>query len=263
MLFSPFSMMVITAIVVGVFSFIIAYLIFKGRSGSIFEFETFEDTVINNLDNTFKLQGHKSKARITHGFNNPLGSVDKWLVHKGEWVIMQYDVTSKKYIKKLFPVKKKKLDGKGKEILDGKGRVTFEVTNEPTTEKYNLILFKVKGDGIFESSNYIVADSNLVKFDGKANRFNIDSDAQLHSFGKAWITSSVGERYLSDISFRKSIEGNMTYLQNYARKIIFVETSHAKAISKIEGKSDAKTSGYQAFATNTLIRDSQSTDDDE
>jgi len=262
-LMSPISMMIIGVIVGGFVCFLIAYMIFKGRQAPVFEFVSFEDTVMENLDDTFKLQGKRSKAKLTHGINNPIGSVDKWLMHKGEWSMMVYDPKQKKYIPKTRPVKVEILGNDGKPKKDAKGKVSFEVKNEAIKEKYDLFLFKVKGGGIFESSNYVVADSKYIEYNPKLDRFNIDANARLNSFGKAWITSVSGEKYLCDISFRKSIEGNMTYLQNYARKIIFVETSHAKAISKLEGKTDAKTAGYQAFATNALVRDAQSTDDED
>lgn len=246
-----------------VFVILYVFILKPRKEEEVFEFSKFEDTVFNNLQKTFKLEGHKSKARLLHGFKNPLGSVDKWLHHKGEWSILRFDPKGKKYepITSIRKVEKK--DKKGKPIMDKKGKPKYDTVKEEKKEGYDLWLFKVKGESIFGEDSYIIVDDQFLNYDPKGNKYTIDQNVPLHSFGKAWITSTKGEQHLSEVSFRKSIENNMTYLQNYAGKIIFIETSHAKALSKIEGKATSKSLGYQTYATNTLVRDATSTEESE
>ncbi len=124
-------------------------------------------------------------------------------------------------------------------------------------------MFKVKGEGFFDQASYLVIDDKFITYDPKANVYMIDNEVQLTSFGKAWITSEMGERYLSDISYRRSLENNMTFVQNYARKVIFLETSHAKDIEKMMGKGMARRLTYKQYADDALVRDSESTAEDE
>lgn len=260
----PTILIIVGVVIGGLVAFVVAYVIFKGRKDtSIFEFETFEDTVLTNLQKTFRIEGHKSKAKILHGINNKVGNVEKWLRHTGTWEVLRYDPKNDKYDPEISVNKEYAKDKEGNVILDSKGKPVS--THRQIIKKidYDLMIFKVSGDGVFESSSYLIVDYELVTYDPKSNSYLIREEAQLRPFGGAWITSPKGETYTTDISFRRSIEQNNTYIQNFTRKTVFIETEHAKRMSVISGKAAAKTIGYQAHATNTLVREITDTDEDE
>ncbi len=92
MLLSPGAFLVY-GLAIGAFIVVIFYLyiIKPNKEGDILEFEKFEDTVFENIDKMFQLQGFRSKAKMTHGFKNKLGTVEKYIQHKGEWTLLEHD----------------------------------------------------------------------------------------------------------------------------------------------------------------------------
>jgi hypothetical protein len=244
---NPLVIMLI-GVTIGIIIVVIFYMfVWKKDDANVFEYEKFEDTVIENLDKTFNTEGMKSNARIIHGINNPIGRVEKWLNHKGQWNILEYDDVKKEYVQKENVVKTS--DGKTKTIN--------------ATEEYNLYIFKVKAEGWFEKAKYILTDKDHVSYNSQNNTWVLRDDISLKLFGKCWITSPLGEQYLQDISFRRSLENNMTFLQNQSRKVIFLETAFAQKHELILGKGMAKRLQYDQYGKDVLKKAGEIDDEDE
>lgn len=235
--------LVLVGFCIGAIVLVLFYVyVWKRDEGTTFEIERFEDTVLKDLKNTFKTEGKKSNSRIIHGINNPIGKVEKWLSHKGEWQVLEYNQTSKEYEPKTIVTK----------VKNDKGKIVSK--RKEAKIPYDFVIFKVSGSGYFEEPKFIIADRQFVEYDAKGNVWQIDKDVALKSFGNAWITSEVGQKYLQDISFRRSLENNMTFLQNQSRKVIFLETAFAQKHELLLGKGLSKRLQYDQYAKDVLVK---------
>ncbi len=251
-------------ILIGAIIVVLFYVfVYKKQDHDVFEYEKFEDTVMNDLKKKFTTEGINSKAKLTHGMNNPLGTVDKWMNHKGEWIAQEYDPSTRSYKDKTDSTKVQKKDVNGKPIVDKKGKPVYDKSTQPLKIKYDLKILRVKGQGFFQEPQYVIADSQNITYNPKLNSWNIDPVASLSHFGKAWITGKKGELFVQDISFRRSLENNMTFLQNQSRKVIFLETAFAQRHELKIGSGIAKKLSYDQYAKKVLKDAGDMDDEDE
>lgn len=250
---NPIFLILFGFLIGGIIVFLFYHYIWKKEDKLVFEFEKFEDIVHDDLKKTFELQGISSKATLTHGINNPIGRVDKWFKQSGEWSVMEYNETQKKYLPKEVSFKKEKIDDQGKIIKNKKGEPEYVIEKKPLKVPYDLHVFRLKPNGWFGDPNYVIAESKHMTFDTLGKRWQLDPRVILKSFGKAWITSEFGEQYLQDISFRRSLENNLTFLMNQSRKVIFLETAFAQKNELLIGKGIAKKLAYDQYAQNVLM----------
>lgn len=252
MLLSPVAF-VFYGIIIGVIVVVLFYIfVYKKSDKDVFEYEKFEDTVIHSLKKTFQTEGQNSKSKLVHGINNPIGSVDKWIKHSGEWKDLEYDAGTRNYIEKTKSVKEIKKDKNGKDILDKKGNPVYITKTEPVKIPYDLLIFRVKGQGFFDEPQFVICENEHVKYNSQANTWNILKEVSLNQYGGAWITGIKAEHFVNDISFRRSLENNMTFLQNQSRKVIFLETAFSQRHEMKIGSGIAKKLSYDQYAKKVL-----------
>jgi hypothetical protein len=240
----------LTGILFGGIAILLVYKWFKGKDENIFEFEKFEDTTKEDIQKNFKLEGKgtRSKAKLIHGFQNPIGNVEKWLSKKGEWQLLKFNESTQKFesVMQDVQIDTGKKDKKNKSII--------KTEKKPVKKSYDLKLFKVsEGWFIFKTIYHVLADTKYLHFDPLARIWDISENVPLRSYGGVWITSESGQIFLDDISFRRSLENNMTFLQNYSRKIIFLETNFVKREQLLTAKGVAKKLQYDNYSKNVLM----------
>jgi len=250
--------LIFIGIIIGAIAMILVYKYIKGKDENLFEFEKFDDTVIQDIEKNFELEGRKSKAKLIHGFLNPIGDVNKILMKKGKWQMMKFNESKQKFEVVMQDVK---IDT-GKK--DAKGKPIIKTDSRPVTKEYDFKLFKVQeGWFIFKSTYYVLVDSKYLNYDPLRRIWDIAESVAIRSYGKVWMASEHGQIFLDDISFRRSLENNMTFLQNYARKIIWLETKFAERSELLTTKGIAKKLAYDNYAKEVLIEagETESSDD--
>jgi hypothetical protein len=250
---NPIFLIVSGFLIGALITFVIYHFFWKKDEKLVFEFEKFEDIVHDDLKGSFELEGIKTTSSIVHGINNPIGKIEMWFKKQGEWSVMEYDRNRKEYVIKEVPVKVVKTNEQGEAEKDKKGNVVHVIQKQPLKIPYDIHVFKIKSNSWFGDPKYIIADSKYVNFDTLGKRWQLEPNVSLRSFGKCWITSEIGEHYLQDISFRRSLENNLTFLMNQSRKVIFLETAFAQKNELMIGKGIAKKLAYDQYAQSVLM----------
>lgn len=232
-LMSPPGLFITAIIIIS----LVYYFFFTGKEEPEYKAKEFEDMVVEDMEDAFKLQGIKVKGGLTRGMDY-LGNIDMWFKVRGR----QYPLVFSKRAKGYIEPAPKKLK-KGEKI--------------PEKELYELYFFRIpfgnrltrflRMDSIF----YVVVDKkHLTNIDFRHGQlWNVKPDIQFIRFGGVFITSESGQEYLSDIAIKRSHERILTYLPNYPDKINFLEMAYSKMIGYITNKQDIKAKGWQEYKT--------------
>lgn len=214
LIFTPPTAFIIWPIIIVVSIILIWYYFFKSPPEDKFEIETFNEIVLGDLDEKFKIKGIKTKAGLSQGFDY-FGNIDQWTRERGRMYPMVYDAKQERFIE-ANPEKYK-------------------------PKEYDLYIFRIiKGNFLTKllrlaTKKYVIIEkqhlSNL-EFDTKFRGWNILNSIQLTRWGNVFISSEIGEEYLTDIAIKRSHENTLTFLMNYSRKIIYLEMRHAKVIDR-------------------------------
>lgn len=234
-------------IVIALSSIVLIYYIltrfFKKKDWDKFEIETFEDVVLKDLDDKFKVKGIKTNSALVQGFDF-WGSVDRWIRETGKHEVLTYDPKRQDY------------------VIDDSKKMEFQ--------EYDLYIFRIwKTNFLFKllgigKKKYVIVDKkHIANIDTKKpnyHQWNIGNNVQLFRWAGIFVTSSIGEDYVSDISIKRSHENTMTFMMNYARKIIYLEMKHAQIIDRYSTK---KKIDRKAWAEYKRAEDIEESDDDE
>lgn len=221
---------------------LIYHFFFRKGPEDKFEIERFEDKVAEDIDKKFKLKGIPVKGTLMQGFDF-LGRVDMWLRMRGAHVPLTYDDKKGRFVETF---EKKTIKGKA--------------VKSPVKTPYDVYIFRIrKGNALsralrLSKNIYALVEANhLSNFDvSKGFRtWNLKPHVEFKIWGGMYITSESAEEIISDIAIKRSHENTLTFLMNYARKIIYLELRHAKRLDRyrtakeIEAKnwSDYKTGG--------------------
>ncbi len=204
---------------------IIYYLMKKYYwTGEEFVLEEFKDTIQEELDARFKTEGLRSKSRLMRGIDF-LGNIDAWINVKGTHEIMSYDPTKKEYVKsKETPIP-----------------YNMYLLRKPPQTFFDKYIFREK------NTYFLINKKQFDKFDPVTKSFNIKEDIQLFIFGNCFISSESGEEWITDISVKRANENTLTFLQNYSRKIIHLELTHAKTIDRYRTKTGLKKEQWESM----------------
>lgn len=202
----------IICIIAGISIYVLYWYFKRKPKEDTFEIETFEDTLLKDVDEKFKLKGIKTKASLTQGFDY-LGDIDMWLRERGVHNPLVFDDQNKVFVQD--PERKPK--------------------------KYDIYIFRIwKTNKLFKmlgfgKKKYVIADyDHLANIDSTRGfkRWNLKPSIQLVLWGNIFVSSEAGEEYLTDIGIKRSHENTLTFLINYSRKIIYLEMKHSKAMDK-------------------------------
>ncbi|KYK22349.1 hypothetical protein AYK24_08375 [Thermoplasmatales archaeon SG8-52-4] len=222
--------------IVGVYYVITRY--FTGKEQDKFEIETFEDVVLKDLDEKMKIRGIKTNCALVQGFDF-LGSVDRWMREKGKYEQLVYDEKKDKYIE---PKEKVHID-------------------------YDIYIFRIwktnflyKFFGFGDKRYIIVNKTHLLNVDTKKvnlHQWNLKSNIQMVRWGGVFVSSAITEDYISDISIKRSHENTMTFMMNYARKIIYLEMKHSQNIDKYAMKKKIDRKSWESYKRAEDIEDDE------
>lgn len=232
------TIMLIGLIGVGLYYFITRYITGKGEEDK-FEIETFEDVVLKDLDEKMKVRGVKTNCALVQGFDF-LGSVDRWMRERGKHERLIYDDKKGKFIEQADPKKK---EFKDYDIY------IFRIWN-------TNFLFKMLGFG--QKKYIIVSKDHIINLDTKKtnlHQWNLKANIQMVRWGGVFISSAVAEDYVSDISIKRSHENTMTFMMNYARKIIYLEMKHSQVIDKYAMKKKIDRKSWESYKKAEDIED--------
>jgi hypothetical protein len=249
--------LILIGVLVGAVAMVLIYKYVKGKDDNLFEFEKFDDTVIQDVEKNMNFEGRKSKSKLIHGFLNPIGDVEKILQKKGKFQLMKYNESKQKFevVEQDIKIDTGRI-GKDKKPI-------IRTEKRPVTKEYDLKMFKVvEGWFIFRTTHYVIADSKYLNYDPLRRIWDIAESVPIRSYGKVWMCSEQGQIFLDDISFRRSLENNMTFLQNYSRKVIWLETKFAERSELLTTKGVAKKLAYDNYAKDVLIEAGETESDD-
>lgn len=220
---------------IGVYYIVTRYLM--SDKEDTFEIETFEDVVSKDLDEKFNLKGIKTSSALVQGFDY-LGSVDRWLRERGKQPVMKYD------------------DVKGKFITD---------QDKEKMQEYDLYIFRIWNTNFiykffgFGKKKYVMCDkkhiSNIDTKKPNMHQWNIKPNIQFFRWGDVFVTSAIGEDFVSDIAIKRSHENTMTFLMNYARKVIYLEMKHTQMIDRYATKKRIDSKSWESYKKAEEIED--------
>jgi hypothetical protein len=236
----PFNVIIVVAIVA-----YIAYIIYNRRKKEPEEFqiEDFRESVFLATEKLLDTFGVNIKASLTRGIE-PMGKVSKFYHFKGK--IQMEDMPDVK------------TDDKKKKLKDA--------------EDVNLWIFRIGeksfiqrifGGGTFDY--VIVEDTFMEPYDGSRKHWGIKEDASFSPYGNVFIASKKGEAFVNDISYRRSIEEVRTLMQNFPRKVAYLELRQAKTLERIEAGLEKKNAGYDSYKKSVLAsgKDLEDTEEDD
>lgn len=233
-LFSLLQSPIGTIFLVGLVGFGVYYLVTRylwKPKEDIYEIQTFQEAVIENLDEKFNVKGVSTKSALVQGFDF-LGDVDKWLREKGQKPQLIWDEKRRTFIRQNPKQKPKMIE------FD---LYVFRIWNT------NLI-FKLLG---FGKKKYVIVDSqHMANIDTSKPGFrqwNIKPNVMLYIWGGAFVTSKAGEDYVSDISVLRSHENTMTYLQEFTKKATYLEVAQARRMEGYERKKRVDSKAWERY----------------
>ena len=231
------TMVLIGLILVGAYYILTRYL--TGKEEDTFEIETFEDVILKDLNEKMKIRGIKTACALVQGFDY-LGSVDRWMREKGKHEMLIYDDKKGKFIEQADPKKREYTDY---DIY------IFRIWN-------TNFLFKLLG---FGDKKYIIVDKkHIINLDTKKtnlHQWNLKANIQMVRWGGVFISSAITEDYISDISIKRSHENTMTFMMNYARKIIYLEMKHSQLIDRYAMKKKIDRKSWESYKKAEDIED--------
>lgn len=239
----PFNIIIAIVVIV----FIIWYLLSNREKEADFEIEDFKETVFLFHEKLLDSFGIDSDSRLMKGIE-PIGEISKWYRFKGK----QSDFR-----------------------LDKEGKLTAKKEDEKDVD---LMLFRLGKKGLWQrlmgdNPDYVVIDikgdegkdmlKKKVKYNSENNTWSIDEGVSLTMWGGVFVDSQSAREWINDISFKKSQEEIMTYIQNYARKVSYIELSQAGTIERLIAKDNIKKSGYDSYKKRILASNKDIEEDED
>lgn len=221
-LFTTFPINVIIIVI------IIAYLYFeffykKKREEDIFQIEDFRESVYDSNEKLMKTFGIRIDATLTRGIE-PIGKITKYYNYKGAITYQSPE------------------DDKPVTVADA-----------------NLWIFQIGEDSIFSKlfggswKDFIIVESDQMEtYDGNARRWGLKEDVSLKPYGNCFASSEVGIGFLNDISFRRTQEELLTHVQNFPRKVSYLELKQAKVMERFTASLEQKQAGYDKYKKDVL-----------
>lgn len=231
---SPIGIVLIIAIIIIVF--IILYMKATKKKKE-FENVVFSKMVDDNLKAKFSIKSIKVKAALVQGFIE-LGKINRIIHEKGYQDILYHDDKKDKFVK---PPRNK--------------------TKEyPIHKKYDVYIFRINPTGFIlirfirfligkQLFRYVfVENRHLENYNGPKDRmYNIKEDLAVQVFGKVFITSDMTHDYLSDIAIKYAHEALLTFVGNYAPKVIYIEAEHTKGMNRYRTKKEIDTKAFKDY----------------
>lgn len=226
-------------IIIGIVAYIIYYVYTHKEEEPEFQIEDFRDTVYFQHKKILNLFGVHTDSRLVKGLE-PIGNIKKWYRYKGTVEKTEYDK-----------------DGKLKPVKDSQ-------------KQADLMIFQIGGGGLLsfifgDNPDYVVidvtADKDILTYNSENRTWNLKETVNLVPYAGVFISSKDAESYCNNISFARSLEENMTYQQNYAKKITYMEFHQASMIERLGMKEQLKKSGWDSYKKKVLASNKDIEDD--
>lgn len=231
---SPLGIILIIAIII-----IIFILLYMKTTKKKKEFENivFSRMVDDNLKAKFSIKSIKVKAALVQGFIE-LGKINRIIHEKGLQDILYHDPKQDKFIN---PPK-------------------YKAKEYPLHKKYDVYIFRLNPTGFIlirfirfligkQLFRYVLVENqHLENYNGPKDRmYNIKENIAIEVFGKVFITSAMTQEYTSDIAIKYAHEALLTYLGNYAPKVIYIEAEHTKGMNRYRTKKEIDTKAFRDY----------------
>jgi hypothetical protein len=217
----PINIIIIAAVII----FIIYYFWPRKKEEEAFQIEDFRESVYVGIEKILDLFGVNIDAYMTKGIE-PLGQISKFYHFTG------------------ILTKKDEKDAK-------KG--------DKKEENVNLWIFRIGKRSFWTrifgggSIDYLVIeDGQLEPYDGQGKRWAVKETVSFLPYGNCYTSSKKAEEWINNISFRRSLEENMTATQNFTRKASYIELKQAKAIERMMSSIESKRLGYDRYKKEVL-----------
>lgn len=227
---------------------VVAWYILRSKDESPqFEIEQFKETVYLEHKKILADFGISSDSKLIKGIE-PIGDIKKWYRFRG-----------------------KQSDFK----LDKDGRLQAKDEDD---KQVDFMIFQIGGGGLFakilgDNPNYIIidikADENKdmkdkkLRYNSQTRTWVLDESVSLTLWGGVYVDGKSAREFVNDISFKKGQEDIMTYIQNYARKVSYIELSQAGTIERLIAKEKLKKSGYDNYKKRILASNKDIEDDED
>lgn len=221
---SPIGMFLLLIIVVIA---VIAIYIWKKAHEQEFELVDFREEGYEDIEKKLDLFGTKVNGFLTRGFD-PIGHVMKYHHEKGEHKPFKVD----KKTQKIY-------------VDDSVSAIPYDFYIFQIGNKIRILRW------IGIGTKYVIVDTkfivNLNPFERLKYVWNINKDIQFINWGNIYVCSTAGEEYVTDIAMKRSNENTVTYLMNYAKKIIYLEMQHAKKVDMYGAKQSIKSKHIREY----------------
>lgn len=234
--------MVMLIIAIAFFVIAIFYIFQKKKNNEEeLEIEKIEETVNENLNRLFSVCGTKIKGYLTKDAR-PISEIDAY-----------YDVT----FERQNEIENKKILKMVKDLGFDYKLYIFKITDMNFISRF-LKIFGIKPNSDF----FIVPKKFILNFDGVSKTFTLCDKATFSVYAGVFVCDTLGFNFVNDISFRRAIEENMTYLQNYARKIVYMETKLPRGMERLQGIANNDVQKWKQYQAR-VMSDGKNTDDGE
>lgn len=224
----PYNILIIVAIIgIG------AYYIFSRRKNvvdDVFEIEDFRESVFMSTEKLMKNFGIKISGHMMRGIE-PIGQLQKFYNYKGT---VKLDLPTDKQT-----TKKKTEDKQVSLWIIATGKVSF-------IGKYIPWLFPIQYEYV------ILKREQLGEFDPNRRMWPIKEDVSLSPYGNVFIASKEAEAFCNDVSFRRTAEEMLTHVQNFPRKLAYLELKQAKVMERFSASIEKKSVGYDMYRKSVL-----------
>lgn len=175
-----------------------------------FQEQKLEKTFYDNLKKKINTQGKKFGRKGTLWINfNKIANIDRYIYVNKAFPKWTYDFKSREYIVSTEP----------KDIEVGKLFIL--------RAKSENIIFQLLG---MKKTYYVfdISDKDYLKFDLKDNRFIINGNPSIESYGNVWFFGKHSAEYLDEVSAWRQIQQQQTHLENTPDRSVHLEIEQAK-----------------------------------
>lgn len=227
-------------IVAGIIIYVLYYIYNKRKpKEDEFQIEDFRESVFLSTEKLIDTFGIRINATLTRGIE-PLGKINRFYHFTGK--VTPDDIDGSKR-----PEEDKNIDKKADLWIFRLGEKT--------------LIDKILGGGAYD---YLVLDSKFLDaYDGNKKQWPVKEDISFTPYGNVFIASKVGEAFINDISYRRSLEEIRTLMQNFPRKVAYLELKQAKTLEKMEASVEKKRTGYESYKKSVLASGKDLEDDDD
>lgn len=202
---------ILFAAMAAVVAYVIYLLFSKRKGGKDFKTKPFEKTCVDHHKRDVKDNGIYVKGKLMLG-HYPVGKVYKYIIKEGRFSTIRYDERSKK----------------GKVIQNA----------DPSAETFSIYIFQVHPKNIFLKIinhfigawwRYYIVDTKAIAFnDPTGNIWQVAEGTAMYHYGGCWISGNKPMELQDGISILASKEAMMTHMENYANRIIWLESQTAR-----------------------------------